>query len=65
MSGKFAVQDSDERRHRAERFVSLLHDDGRAVPGVSPSINPDVPPVWFDEELFKKGQNFAKRYLIR
>lgn len=65
MSSKFTVRDCPDRKQRVQRFLKLLHDEGRGVPGVSPLISPDVPPVWYDDVLFKKGQKFAKRYLIR
>ena len=65
MSSKFAVKECPDLTSRAERFLKRLHDEARGVAGVSPGINPDVLPSWFDELLFKNGQSFAKRYVIR
>ena len=65
MTSKFIVKDCPDRRQRVQQFLQRLHDEGRGTPGVSPLIGPDVPPAWYDEPLFKKGQTFAHRYLIR
>lgn len=46
-------------------MLQRLHDEGRAVPGVSALICPDILPAWLDEGSFRKGQSFARRYAIR
>jgi hypothetical protein len=65
MPSKFHVDDCPERLKTIRSLLHLLSTEGRSVPGVSTTINPDVKPLWFDEELFKRGQSFARKYTVR
>lgn len=65
MHSKFFVGECSEREKKVQALLDRLHHDGRSVPGVSPVNDPDVKPPWFDEELFKRGQSFSKKYTIR
>ena len=65
MPSKFHVNDCPERLKSIRSLLHLLSTEGRSVPGVSSTINPDVKPAWFDEDLFKRGQSFAIKYTVR
>ena len=65
MSSKFCVARCPTREQAAAQMLQRLHDEGRAVPGVSALICPDILPAWLDEGSFRKGQSFARRYAIR
>ena len=62
---KFERKYCQESERKVELFLKQLHDEGRGVPGVSPAIDPNIPPAWFDPVLFSGGQKFAKQYTIR
>ena len=65
MPSKFYVNDCPERLKKVRDLLHLLSHEGRSVPGVSPTIDPDVKPPWFDQELFLRGQSFSQKYTVR
>jgi hypothetical protein len=65
MPSKFHVNDCPERLKKIKDLLNLLSNEGRSVPGVSSTIDPDVKPVWLDKEFFERGQSFAKKYTVR
>lgn len=45
----------------AQRRAEL--EQGKYWPGVSPDIDPTVPPVWYEPHIFQHAQRLAKVYL--
>ena len=48
-----------------ERRYKELVELGQYLPGVSDTIDPDQPPVWYDSERFKRAQRVANQFYIR
>ncbi len=48
-----------------ERRYNALEEVAKSVPGVSPDVNTDKPPTWYDQEKFLKSQKLAYKYFTR
>ena len=47
-----------------KRYQQLV-DEGSYEVGVSPDIDPSVPPSWYDKDKFKQSQSTAAKYFPR
>lgn len=56
---------SHEILKRAEERYQHLKENAAMIPAVSDKINIDVPPPWYDAEMFAKAQQIAQRNYIR
>lgn len=47
-----------------DRYRQLV-DEGSYEVGVSPEIDPSVPPPWYDKDKFKQAQSTAAKFFPR
>ncbi|RWS06590.1 hypothetical protein B4U79_14833 [Dinothrombium tinctorium] len=59
------VNISDEIEQKAELRLKELLGEAVLLGPISDTIDPEIPPKWFDKALFEKGQHLAQKYYIR
>ena len=47
-----------------KRFIEL-EKFGKNIPGESPDFDPTKPPLWYDQQKFKKGQRIINNHFAR
>jgi len=50
---------------RVEKKWRDILENGKKYKGISPNVDPDTPPVWYDQTKFKRSQQLAYKYYAR
>lgn len=52
----------EEWLKRVTKRRLLISTEGKTVAGISPNVDPDTPPVWYDRATFLHAQHLFKTY---
>jgi hypothetical protein len=50
---------------KVERKWKDILENGKRFRGISENVNPEKPPLWFDEAKFLRSQQLAHKYYTR
>lgn len=59
-SDSYKIDEQWIERIRKRRL--LISTEGKTVSGISPNVDPDTPPVWYDKATFNHAQKLFKTY---
>lgn len=50
---------------KVEQKWKYISEEGKKSRGISPNVDPDTPPEWFDRDKFDKSQRLGQKYYGR